>query len=133
MAKLHLRSQIALQFVVIVGILLFVVISIFGIVSNRSAEENQEKILIQAHDIISAVQKEIVIGSTVLDGYSRKFSIPSKIGGYDYSLYIPVTSNSTLVLNILNNDFTKKIPPIHGQPKPGLNNITKVGGEVYLN
>jgi hypothetical protein len=133
MVKLNLKSQVALQFVIIIGILLFVFIAFFAILSEKNQEDNEEKLMIQAQDIIYSVQREIVIATTVLDGYLRQFRIPSTIGLNDYSIYIQGPSNTTLVLNFLNNDFTKRIPPANGQPKPGLNNITKSGGEVYLN
>jgi len=116
-----------------VGILLFVFIAFFAIISGRDAEQNEERLMIQAQDIINAVQKELVIATTVLDGYSREFLIPSKIGSHDYSIYTAGSGNTTLVLTLLNNDFTKRIPHIIGQPKPGLNRINKTRGEVYLN
>lgn len=133
MDKLNLKSQVALQFVIVLGLLLFIFIVFFAMISSQNAEDNKEKLMIQAQDIISAVQKEIVIASTMLNGYSRSFRIPSKIGALNYSFYITGSSNTTLILNLLNNDFSKRIPRVKGQPKTGLNNLTKIGGEVYLN
>ncbi len=133
MAEFHIkpsRAQLALQFIIIIGIALFMFVVFAGIISSKNAELNKEKLMIQAQDITNAVQKEIVIASTVLDGYSREFRIPAKIGSYDYSISI---QNTTLILTHSGNDFTKRIPKITGQPKAGLNRINKTGGVVYLN
>ncbi len=133
MVKLYIKSQIALQFIIIISILLFIFIVFLGIISNRNAELNKEELMIQAQDMVNAVQKELVIATTVVDGYSREFHIPSKIGNQNYSIYIGGPTNATLILSFSNNDFTRRIPPITGQPTPGLNRINKAGGVVYLN
>jgi len=133
MVELNLKSQLAFQFLIVVGILLFVFITFFAIISNRSSEENEGKLMLEAQDIANAVQKEIVIASTVLDGYSREFFIPSRIGINNYSISTSGSGNKTLVLTLQGNDFTKRIPYVIGQPRPGLNVIRKIQGEVYLN
>lgn len=133
MVKFNLNAQAALQFIIIIGILLFIFIVFSAIITNKNAELNKDKLMIQAQDIINSVQKEIVIATTVIDGYYREFSIPSQIGSHDYSIYIGDPKNTTLVLNFLNNDFTKRIPSIIGEPTKGLNRINRTGGVVYLN
>jgi hypothetical protein len=130
MDKRHVKSQAALEFLILVGIVLFVFTIMIGVVSSRTTDIYKKRGAIIADDIVTKVQKEVNLASRVLDGYSRDFSIPQKIGKENYS--ISITGNE-VVLSTEKEDFWRIIPNVVGNITKGSNTIRKTNGVIYIN
>ena len=81
-------------------------------------------------DIATKIQKEINLAARVLDGYSRQFTLPQKLGTKDYN--ITIIANEVIV-TIGNNDYWRKIPTVVGNINKGTNQINRANGIIYLN
>jgi hypothetical protein len=130
MGKRHVKSQAALEFLILVGIVLFVFTIMIGVVSSRTTDIYKKRGAIIADDIVTKAQKELNLASRVLDGYSRDFSITQKIGKDNYS--ISITGNE-VVLSTEKEDFWRIIPNVVGNITKGSNTIRKTNGVIYIN
>ncbi len=129
MAKFKL-SQIAAQFLILLGLFFFFFVIIFSVLSDRYYEMNREKISVLALDLVTYVQNEIILAEKVSGGYHRKFILPDNIGGFDYSIFI---HKDEVIINVLEQDYFKKIPNITGYIRKGTNVIKKNESGIYLN
>src|SRR3989344_6768059 len=125
MAEWHVRGQVAAEFMVLVGVLIFVFTLILGIIAGEAYNINKEKTDQLGNDIAAKAQKEISLAARVSDGYSRVFILPGKIGNKDYSIS---TSEGRVVVSIEGYDFWRTIPSVQGNIKKGNNIINKTNG-----
>ena len=130
MGKQHVKSQAALEFLILVGIVLFIFTIMIGVVSSRTTDIYKKREAVIGEDIVTKVQKEVNLASRVLDGYTREFSIPQKIGKKNYS--ISITGNE-VILSTEKEDFWKIIPSVVGNITKGSNTIRKTNGVIYIN
>ena len=82
MDKYNIKAQGGMEFLLLAGILLFIFILIIGIVSHQTTYMGQKRNNMVGEDIVTKVQKEINLAAKVLDGYSRVFYLPKKLGNF---------------------------------------------------
>jgi hypothetical protein len=130
MAKRKLNAQAALEFILLSSILFFIFIVMFGIVSYNMSYANKKKTNMIGEDVVIKVQKEVNLAARVLDGYSREFYLPLKLGSKDYTISI---QGNEVVASVDNDDYWRKIPNVTGIIRIGYNTIRKENGIIYLN
>lgn len=125
------KGQSTFEFLILVGIGL-VAVTVFSALSLNdliSLQTKKETFLVR--DTAAQLQNEIILAAVVEDGYSRSFEVPSTLNGVEY--------NVTIINNVLDvwterTSSTLAVPTVQGNfSKGGLNNISKVGGVVFLN
>ena len=130
MGKQLKKAQVAMEFVFLVG-LAFTVMVVF-ISSTRSEFDElrteEERSLLK--DVTVMAQHELIIASTVEDGYHRVFEIPTTINGIDYTITI---TNDILLAQTEDYEYDVNIPSVTGNVVLGNNTIEKTDGIVYLN
>jgi|GEM_PF-3220862 len=118
-------GQIALEFTFMMMLgftFLIVVLSIISVLMIHKTDE-QSQLLVEKE--VLRVQEELLLASSVQDGYSRKITIPSKIGNYDFTI---IQSESLLEFKLTNNAvYTAEIPEVNGVLQKGTNLIKKNG------
>src|SRR3989344_5541431 len=117
------KAQVSVEFMSIIGAVLFVFIVIIIIVFQQRVEVDEQKELLLVDDLAKSIQKEVLIAAAVNNGYSRQFSIPASVDRYNFTL---INSDKELVITTGNYDISKKIPKIYGNFTKGLNTIQKV-------
>ena len=126
------RSQSAVEFLILVGVVLFFfVLFSFAINSNLSDKirEKQNNLLKETGKIL---QDEINFALKSTDGYYREFKIPLSLNGREYN--ISITEKLVYVISHDGRDaLTLIIPNVTGQPIKGNNFIKKDSGEILLN
>lgn len=130
MDKQHVKSQVAMEFMVLVGISVLVFLIMLAIISEQIQDINNKEEIIRAEDIAIKIQKEINLASRVLDGYYRRFYLPHKLGNFDYEIII---GGNELIIKTRKQDTWVVIPDITGNITKGFNTINKTGGIIYLN
>jgi hypothetical protein len=128
--KWYLRAQGSMEFMVLSGVLLFALIVVLAIVADNTYYMNTKKEGVIAEDIIIKAQKEINLAARMVDGYSRSFALPQKIGNKAYSISV---NSEDLSLNTSNHYFWRTIPKVVGQIQIGINTLNKTNGTIYLN
>ena len=124
------KSQAAIEFMILVGILFFLLF-LFGLSqladAKRAYAEKESELV---YDLALKLQEEIRVASLVEEGYARNFTIPLKLENFDYEIsvdsgFLTVASGTAL--------YSVRIPNITGPINKGPNYIRKEGGAVYFN
>ena len=130
MDKQHLKAQAAMEFMILVGILLFIFVTMLGVVSSKTTYMAEKRETMTGEDIVTKIQKEINLAARVLDGYYREFTLPEKIGNKDYNISI---AGNEVILSLGEQDFWRVIPSVVGNITKGNNKINKTNGVIYIN
>ncbi|MFC1768667.1 hypothetical protein ACFLZX_02790 [Nanoarchaeota archaeon] len=130
MDKRNLRAQSAMEFLVLAGILLFILLVMLAVVSHQTSIVNQNRDTIVVEDIVAKIQKEINLAARVSDGYSRSFYLPSKVGKLDYSINI---IGGEVIIDTGGQTYSRKVPPVVGNITKGNNVIRKNNETIYIN
>lgn len=130
--KIYLKSQSAIEFVVLASFMLLVVLGFFAVTSSNVLESKEEGNRKIAEDIAHFAYREIEIAKSVNDGYARTFVMPQTVNGIDYS--ISIVANRELVVNYLGYEYIRFLPSnTTGNIVKGNNKISKKNGVVFLN
>ena len=126
------RAQVAIEFMVIVGAVLFFTSFSLLILQNNNQEKIYQRQTIQLKEIALTVQNEINLALGSSDGYSRQFKIPETSGGQDYEItldagivYIKTTNGK--------HALTLPIPEVTGNINKTENKIERINGVILLN
>ena len=128
---MHSKAQVSAEFFVFLGLAFLIAIA-FEIASLdqlndfRLQKENEA-----VKDLALKLQQELLVASTVEDGYVRIFVIPDNLEGINYSL--TTLYNSTITVKSKNSLYIVSIPKVVGNASKGTNTINKTGGVIYIN
>lgn len=126
------KAQSSVELITIVGAVLFFFIVIIAALHQGLGNKNTEKRNFEFQEVATLVQNELNIAAKSSNGYSRTFTIPQKIEGFDYSIQI---IESSIYINSTEAKFASAIPAqnVTGQIQKGDNFIRKIDGVIYLN
>ena len=82
------KTQISMEFVLLVTFMLFVFIVFFSVVQYRLAEATHEKELELLKQVGESIRNELTLAANVEDGYERTFIVPENVIGRDYDIYL---------------------------------------------
>jgi len=130
MDKWDLKAQIIMEFIALIGVLLFMFILFLGVTGYHTKELNQERLELTAEDMIFLVQRELELAVNSFDGYHRQFYLPAKLDNFDYDILM---FDNEVVLTVNNQDFFLPTINVTGNLSKGTNIIEKRGSVIYLN
>lgn len=124
------NAQVSAEFFIFLGLaflvaLAFEIASLDQLNDFRLKKENEA-----VNDLALKLQQELIVASTVEDGYAREFRIPDNIDNMNYSLS---TQNLTITVESKNSIRIVPIPKVVGNVSKGMNKINKTGGVIYIN
>ena len=129
---MHLKSQSAMEFVILASFMLLVILGFFSLASSRMTEARVEGNRKIAEDIAKFAYREVEIAKSVNDGYSRIFEMPQSINGINYTMNL--IESRELVVNYLGEEYVQFLPVnVTGNIVKGSNRIAKTSGIVLLN
>lgn len=120
-------AQISIEFMVLLIMGVFFVLTFIVIVKNLSDQKIQNKALVELDDLGKSIQQELLLASSLQNGYSREIYIPPKLYGIPYTMNVSVASGTVMYLNFYyyETELFYAIPYIQGDVKTGLNTISK--------
>lgn len=127
---MHSKAQVSAEFFIFLGLAFLIAIA-FEIASLdqlndfRLQKENEA-----VKDLALKLQQELLVASTVEDGYVRIFDVPDNVENINYSLS---TQNSTITVESKNSIYIVSIPKVVGNVSKGANFINKTGGVIHIN
>lgn len=124
------KSQSAIEFIIIIGAVLFFFVSLLLVIQKNMEQKNLEKDTIIAQNIALSVQDELNLAEKASDGYYREFKISEYISGFSYELKL---ADNRVYVSTDKIGLSYPIIPINGDIKKGTNIIRKQNGTVYLN
>lgn len=128
----HKKAQIGIEFVIIMGALMFFITTFFMVVQNNTEDKMYYRENILVKEIALAVQNEIDLALQSADGYSRNFEIPKKAGNLDYEINI---TSGVVYIKTTNDRHALALPvaKVTGEINVPSNTIKKIDGEIFLN
>jgi len=131
------EAQSAIEFMILVGAVLFLFVSFFGAVQGNIGDRIKEKRDITIKEIAINIQNEINLAFNSIEGYSRTFKLPSDINGLDYEIII-VERLVYVKTEDGKHAIALSIQKIQGDENPievnkGENLIKKQDGKIILN
>ena len=130
MGQWNLKGQGAVEFIILIGVLLFASILVIAALAVNTSKVNSEKEDLVGEDIVNKVQKEVQLAHKVNIGYYREFLLPERLGGKDYEISI---SQNQVTVTIEDSDYWRSLQPIQGVIQKGLNTIEKREDGIYIN
>jgi len=126
------KSQSSLEFIILVGAMLFFFIAFTYTIQKNVASKTNEQRNLEVNDLALSVKSEIDLAFSSSDGYERTFSLPNKILNLEYNITLV---EGFVYLQAENNKISLAIPVrnVTGQIQIGDNVIRKLNGEVFLN
>lgn len=100
------NSQISFEFIIIFGIVFFVLIGFIYIINNRISNINEDKEYIEVKNLIDNIKNEIMLASSVNNNYYREFYLPVKLYGYDYLINL---SNDEMQISLFEKGLNNRI------------------------
>ena len=125
-------SQSAIEFMILVGFLLFAFTVFFLVIQGNMHDKLNEKDNLAVKSIVITVQDEINLAYQSSEGYYREFKIPEEVNGYEYEIKI---IDGLVYLKTNDGKYATALPVqnITGDIKKGINIIKKENNEVKLN
>ena len=129
---MNLKSQSAIEFIILIGAVLFIFISLSLVFQQNLREKNAEKRNQEVFNLAKSVQQEIDLAAISSDGYQRTFTLPSRIIKADYNVTL---IDNFVYIKTLDNRHALSLPVknLSGQIQKGNNIIRKINGTVFLN
>ena len=124
-----MRGQMSIEFIAMVAMAILVGISFLAITNSSLASVGDAQRLEIINDLGYSIQDEIILATTVEDGYMRTFTIPNRADRFIYNLSTS-TTGVTLTSGYLT--ITYAIPQITGTFAKGANTIQKINGEIIV-
>jgi hypothetical protein len=129
---LNKKAQVAMEFMILIGFLMFVFSMIFISIHENMNVKTDERKNLMVKQVAIEVQDEINLASQSIDGYRREFWLPYDLSGENYTVVIvddlvsvkTFSERHAVALPVLN---------VSGMIIKGNNVITKKNGEVNLN
>ncbi len=128
------RSQSAMEFVILVGFVLFFFAAFYLAIQGNISDRTREKTNLAVKEIALTVQDEFNLASESTDGYFREFKLPVTANGKEYNIQI----NEDIVFVVTQDGKNSISLPvakvtIANQIQRGANTLKKENGEVILN
>src|SRR3989338_1578056 len=126
------NAQFSIEFIMLIAFMFLVFLGFMAVVTSKiiEAKENERQKI--AEDIAALARNEIDIAKSMVDGYARNFTIPSKIKGNSYT--IEIINDRELVVKYLDKEYVEFLPEkVAGNVNLGANSIRKENGVVYIN
>jgi hypothetical protein len=126
------RAQSAIEFIILVGLMIFIFLSYTLIFQKNVASRTYEKRVLTVNELALSVQDEIDLASSSITGYERSFEIPQQIINLNYN--ITLTEGVVYIITEDNKiALSHSIQNVTGQIQKGTNTIKKNETGVFLN
>ncbi|MBN2458664.1 hypothetical protein JXB28_00105 [Candidatus Woesearchaeota archaeon] len=103
------KSQIATEFMLMVGLAMVVVFVFLAVSYSLIIDYSEEKNMNKLMDFGYSIQNELILASEVEPGYQRIITLPEKIGSTSYSITIV---NNDLVIPYRGGEYLFQIPEL---------------------
>lgn len=126
------KGQSAIEFMIIVGALLFFFSFLLFILYGTLVQQTHEGVNAEVQAIAEQVQREVVLAVSAEDGYQRQFFLPTRIGTLNYTATLV---NTSVYVHTDDGKFALSLPiyPVSGFLQKGTNTIRNVNGSIFFN
>lgn len=133
--KITYKGQIAIEFLMYIGIAFFVIIVFLASLLAVSENNTRTRTYYDVDDLGKSLQQEFLLASQLEDGYTRRLNLPVTINGKSYNVTVGQTdpAHSYMIFMYENSELFYLIPLVEGNISLGNNVLRKLNGTLYLN
>lgn len=126
------NSQSAIEFMILVGFLLFSFTVFFLVVQGTMSDRIRERHNLAVKSVAVTVQDEINLAFQSSEGYYRQFEVPKNINGMNYEINI---TSGVVYVRTTDGKYAIALPVknVSGDVQKTTNTIKKEEGIVKLN
>ena len=126
------KGQSSIEFIILIGALMFATISILLILESSVSDKTKEKTNLEFKENARNIQNEITLANSATNGYQREFELPARLGSMNYSISL---TNSFIYIESEDKKYALALPVynVTGNIIKGKNIIRKLNDIVYLN
>ncbi len=128
------RAQSGIELIILVGFFAFFFLILLLVIHENTNEERWENRNLFTQEVALDIQQEIALAAGSSSGYSRQFTLPSKISGVSYSAEI--IDNTVIYVHTDDGFHALSLPVFNVTGSVivgGTNRIRNSDGTVYLN
>jgi len=126
------KGQVAIEFIVLIAVMFTIFVVFLAVATNKVLDAREQERKDIAHQIGTLAQQEISLALIMNDGYTRSFSLPQKVQGFNYS--IELIDNRELIVAFVDQEYVAYLPEgLQGTVQKGTNTIRKENKIIYLN
>ena len=129
------RAQIAIEFVLLIGVSIAILISALVIMTSLASDKTDEKTYYELDDFGKSIQQEVILASEMENGYIRQLDIPITVNGRDYTILTNVSylyNTSHIIIQFRTLETYYVIPPVNGTFKKGINILKKMNDTLII-
>jgi len=129
------KAQISLEFVIMISLTLIIFTGFYAALMHKQTAALNYNLDLQAKMLTNQLVYEIDLALTQGDNFTKKFELPWKISGQNYTITTEVSENGTFIYLEYIERFSQGYTSANltGSLFPGNNTIKKIGGVVYAN
>jgi len=132
----HQSGQTALEFMIVISIVLILFAAFFTIFSRREIEAVNKETRLRAKEIADLITYNLDLALVQGAGFSKQFMLPANLGTSDYQITINQTGQGSVVFISWSDQFVTSYTAasqINGSLDPGSNQISNRGGALSVN
>ena len=128
------KGQIAIEYLLLTAMGFFFLFTFLAVIIVVSNSKQDEKTYAQLTDLGNSLQQEVLLATTLQDGYKRELYLPDSFYGTTYTI---ITDNASLTqsyftINFDNHELYYVIPHIIGTFNKGTTVLRKDNGVLSL-
>jgi hypothetical protein len=123
------RAQIAIEFIIIMAMAIIIGMLFLASAADLFTRESEKQRITALNDVGYRIQDELILATTVTDGYERTFTVPSRADRFTYTV---VSDAEAITLHSGSVIITYSLPAYTGSVQKGSNTITKINGTVSV-
>jgi hypothetical protein len=128
----HHTGQIAIEFLLLIGLSIVIIVALLAAVYSISEYDSKTRTVKELDDLGASIQQELLLASSVEDGYSRRINIPETINNHHYNITLSTYNNHTfIILQYELAELYYQVPFVSGNITKGDNIITR-NKELYI-
>jgi hypothetical protein len=124
------RGQSAVEFMAVLGILVFFFTLFFATIQSHKGFEIEKKERVAINNVALSIKDEIVLAKGSVSGYYREFKTPENIFGEEYNLNI---TSGFIYISTEDNGVAYKTIDVTGNLVKGVNYIRNENGTIFIN
>lgn len=90
------RAQTAIEFLVLVGFMLFIFTAFFLVIQERTASAKRQQYYTELSSIGDLLVQEVRLAQQVRNGYRREITLPSTVAGVQYNITLNDSAELTI-------------------------------------
>jgi len=126
------RGQIAMEFTLLIGVAMILLLGGLIIINAVTTNRTDEKTYKELDDLGKSIQDNLLLMTTLEDGFRENLEVPLTVNGRDYNITTGNISQSVgyMIIDFRGTEIYYPLPVIQGTLKKGNNLLQVINGTI---